>query len=211
MSLMQKKYKKLVKELVYVNSEYEYVKEAVKEAHYEFEKQYREYCAENEVPIDELNNKNKDKLQKVFPKAKQEVDEEGIVKSKNTHSQKEPADKILQKMYRTVATKIHPDKFSTFEQTPEIIEKTEMFKECTTAYNERNWGKFLDICDKLDILPNRYKRVTEIIQIEIDKLNIAITNEKSTFSWRLFECEEDEPCREGIFKNFLFQLFKYKV
>ena len=211
MSLMQKKYKKLIKELVYVNSEYEYVKEVVKEAHYDFEKQYREYCAEKDVPIDDLNSQNEGKLKKVFPKPKQEVDEQGLVKCNNASKNKDPADKILQKMYRTVATKIHPDKFSTFEQTPEILEKTEMFKECTTAYNERNWGKFLDICDKLDILPNRYKKVMEIIQDEINKLNNVINNQKATFSWKLFECEEDKQCRENIFKDFLFQLFKYKA
>ena len=80
MSVMQKKYKSLVKELSFVNSEYEYVVEAVKDAHKDFEAYYRKYCKENEVPIEDINEKNKSKLQKVFPKKKPNVDESGIVK-----------------------------------------------------------------------------------------------------------------------------------
>ena len=211
MSLMHKKYKKLVKELLFVNSEHEYVNAVLKEAHIEFEKQYRQYCAENDVPVDDLNKNNKDMLKEVFPKHKPKVDKEGLVKPDKKHTSKTPADKVLQKMYRAVASKIHPDKFSTFEETPDVLEKIEMFKSATTAYNERKWGKFLDICDKLDILPNRYTKIMDIIQAEINNLNNTIKNKKTTFSWRLYECDENDECKEAIFRNFLFQLFKYEA
>jgi len=210
MSVMQKKYKSLVKELLFVNSEYEYVMEVVKDAHKDFEAYYRKFCVENEVPIEEINEKNKNKLQKVFPKKTQEVDESGLVKIKKKQKP-EKVDKTLQKMYRTVATKIHPDKFSSFEETPEILEKTEMFKEASTAYNDGNWAVFLDICEKLDILPNRYIKVMEIVRAEISDLKKKISHEKATFSWKLYECDEDDKCKKKIISDFLFQLFKYKV
>lgn len=211
MSVIQKRYKKLVKELLFVNSEYEYVKEAVKGSHAEFEKYYQKFCKENNVPIADLNKDNKNKLEKIFPKKKQEVNEEGLIKCNKSNSSPEDVDKTLQKMYRKIATKIHPDKFSPLEQTPEILKKSEMFKEATSAYNERKWGNFLDICDKLDILPNRYTKVMEIIREEISNLNKKITMEKATFSWRLYECEEDTSCKDKVIKNFLFQLFKYQI
>jgi hypothetical protein len=207
---MQKKYKSLVKELSFVNSEYEYVMEVVKDAHKDFETYYRRYCAENKVPIEDINEKNKSKLQKVFPKKKPTVDESGIVKI-NKKPKTEKADKTLQKMYRAVAVKIHPDKFSSFEETPEIIEKTEMFKEASTAYNDGNWAIFLDICEKLDILPNRYIKVMEVIREEISELKKKIAHEKATFSWKLYECDDEEKCKKKIVGDFLFQLFKYKV
>ena len=197
--------------MAFVNSEHEYVLDTLKDAHCEFEKYYQRFCAEKGVPINDLNSKNKEKLNKIFPKKEQEVDENGLVKCNNSNSDQEPMDKSLQKMYRAVATKIHPDKFSNIEQTSDVLEKIEMFKEVTSAYNDRKWGKFLDICEKLDILPKRYSKIMKIMRDEIAALNMKIDGHKKTFSWRLFECEEDESCKESIIKNFLSQLFGYQV
>ena len=61
MSLIEKKYKKLVKELLFVYSELEYTSEAAKNAHPDFEAYYQQYCAYNNVPIKELQEKNEAK------------------------------------------------------------------------------------------------------------------------------------------------------
>ena len=41
-------------------------------------------------------------------------------------------------MYKIVAKKLHPDRFANREQTPEVKEKIESFKQVSTAYNKRN-------------------------------------------------------------------------
>ena len=79
MSLVIKRYKKLVKELLYFNSELEYLDEALKEAHTEFEKYYQQFCKDNHIPIDKLNKNNAEKLEKAYPKKEQPTDEEGII------------------------------------------------------------------------------------------------------------------------------------
>ena len=76
MSLVVKRYKKLVKELLFAYSELEYVEEVLKEAHSDFEMYYQDYCKRNSVPLEELNKKNSKKLEKVYPKRKIETDEE---------------------------------------------------------------------------------------------------------------------------------------
>ena len=91
------------------------------DAHREFEIYYQDYCVKNQVPLQELNKSNKEKLKKVFPKKVQEVDEEGIVKSAKSDANAKPVDKSLQKMYRAVAQKIHPDKFAEHKQTAEAM------------------------------------------------------------------------------------------
>ena len=113
-------------------------------------------------------------------------------------------------MYRIVAKKLHPDKFSNQEKTQEIESKIESFKEATSAYDKKNWAKFLDICEKYDILPTRYEKVNALIREEISEVNREINNKKLSFSWRLYECEEDDSCKNKVIKDFLFQLFKYK-
>ena len=74
MSLVVKRYKKLVKELLFAYSELEYVEEVLKEAHTDFEIFYQDYCKRNNVPIDKLNKNNAAKLEKVYPKKERKTD-----------------------------------------------------------------------------------------------------------------------------------------
>ena len=82
MSLVVKRYKKLVKELLFAYSELEYVDEVLKEAHVDFEIFYQDYCKKNNFPIQELNQKNATKLEKVYPKNEIKTNEAGIISTK---------------------------------------------------------------------------------------------------------------------------------
>ena len=108
MSLVVKRYKRLVKELLFAYSELEYVDEVLKEAHRDFEFYYQEFCKKNNVPLAELNQKNSEKLKKVFPKSKPEADKDGIIKFDQDKDSKKES-KIFQRMYRVMAKKLHPD------------------------------------------------------------------------------------------------------
>ena len=210
---MEIRYRKLVKELVFVYTELEYVNEVLKQAHSDFEAHYQQYCKNNDIPISDLNKKHKTRIEKVIPQPKKpEVDEDGVVKPEPLPDPPpNKIQKVFTKMYRMVTRKIHPDKFSNREITPEIEERIEMFKGATTSYNSRNWGKFLDICEKLDILPTRYDGINSIIRDEISNINKDIVSKKKAFSWKIFECDEDESCKDRVIESFLYQLFKYKV
>ena len=210
MSLVVKRYKRLVRKLLFTHSELEHVEEILSEVHREFEIYYKSYCAKYDVPIEELNKKNTKKLEKIYPKKELLTDEEGIIQFE-TEDNPIPTNKVFQRMYRIVAKKLHPDKFSNHELTPEIQGKTEAFKQATNAYNKKNWAIFLDICEKYDILPTRYEKINSLIRDEISNTNKIINHKKLSFSWRLHECEENERCKDKIIKSFLFQLFKYSV
>lgn len=210
MSIVVKRYKKLVKELLFAYSELEYVEEALGEAHSEFEIYYQDFCKKNNVPLEELNNKHASKLEKVYQKKEIKTDAAGIIQYSDEAPSKENH-KLFQRMYRMIAKKLHPDKFSNQEQTPEIIAKIEAFKQATAAYNKNNIAKFLDICEKYDILPTRYEKINSLIREEISQIGREVNNKKLSFSWRLYECEEDEGCKNRVIKDFLFQLFKYRA
>ena len=210
MSLVVKRYKRLVKELLFAYSELEYVDEVLKEAHREFELYYQEFCKKNNVPLAELNQKNSEKLKKAFPENKLKMDKDGIIKLDH-HKDDKKESKIFQRMYRVMAKKLHPDKFSNLELNPEITEKIESFKKATAAYDKKNWASFLDICEKYDILPTRYEKINSLIKDEISEVGKKVNNKKLSFSWRLYECEENSSCKDKVIKDFLFQLFKYKL
>ena len=210
MSLVVKRYKRLVKELLFAHSELEYVDEVLKDAHVEFEIFYQEYCKKNDVPLEKMNKKNAERLEKVYSKKEHKTDESGIIQYEETKCDKENH-KVFQRMYRIVAKKLHPDKFSSQEQTPEVVDKIESFKTATGAYNKKNWAKFLDICEKYDILPTRYEKINSLIRDEISEIGKQVNHKKLSFSWRLFECEDDNICKEKVIKDFLYQLFKYRA
>jgi len=210
MSLVVKRYKKLVKELLFAYSELEYVDEVLKEAHVDFEIFYQDYCKKNNVPIQELNQKNATKLEKVYPKNEIKTNEAGIIQYEESKEEKKNH-KLFQRMYRMIAKRLHPDKFSNQEQTVEVLEKIEAFKQATSAYNKNNWAKFLDICEKYDILPTRYEKINSLIRDEISEIGKEVNNKKLSFSWRLYDCEDDNQCKEKIIKDFLYQLFKYRI
>ena len=62
MSIEQKKYKRLRKELQFVQSELEYVLEVLNEWHLIFEEYYRDYCKRKEIDLDQLNKKFSKKI-----------------------------------------------------------------------------------------------------------------------------------------------------
>ena len=207
MSLIRKKYKKILNELTYINSEHTYVKDILREAHIEFEIYYQAYCKQHGIPVEELNKKHAERLNKVLPK-QQQIDENGLVKTETAEIKKKPVDKTLQKMYRKAAMMTHPDKFSNAESA-EAMEAAETFKLLTAAFNEKNWAEFLDICEKLDILPSTYRKIIEVMNKEIKAVKGKVAKLKKSFSWRLFDCDEDDACKRAVIKDFLAQLFGY--
>ena len=211
MSIAVKRYKKLVKELLFTYSELEYVNEVLKGAHLEFETYYRNYCDDNNVPLDDLNSQNQERLSTIFPKKKVNVDETGIIQYDQVNEEEKQNNKVFHRMYRIIAKKIHPDKFSNIELNDVIMEKINDFKEATSAYDKKNWAKFLDICEKYDILPTRYEKINSLITKEIYDINKLSERQKLTYSWRLYECGDDTECKNNLIKEFLFLVFKYSV
>ena len=46
-----------------------------------------------------------------------------------------------------------------------------MFKAAAGAMGSADWGKLLEVADKLDIKPNKFDGMAEEIDLEIEKIN----------------------------------------
>tara|TARA_R110002012_G_C11432814_1_gene589644 strand:+ start:151 stop:738 length:588 start_codon:yes stop_codon:yes gene_type:complete len=193
MSLKQKKFKKLRKELQYHQSELEYVEEVLKEWHHKFEDYQREYCIENDIDLAALNHDNAPKVEKIMQKGitpkKVHVDFKAIKQ-----------DKQIKRLYKELAKKLHPDAGGDEKE----------FKVLNQALTERNFEKILDICDKHDILVNVDDDLIKLLKKQISATKEKIKKEKSTYSWSLYSCEENEKCKRKVMKNFLRHLFNYQ-
>ena len=176
------------------------IREILKDAHLEFEVFYRRWCAENDVDIAELNKQNQKKVDVIFQKQ-----EEGLAV---VESKKESKKDKHKKVYREIARKIHPDKLETSD--PRFWEYTNAFKDVNRAIDKENWGDLFEVVDRYNIWLTEYDEACEDIQNSIDETKYLIQHEKKSYSWALYECEENDDCKERVVKNFLLQLFGWK-
>jgi len=202
--LNYKKYKKKVRELLFARSELEYQETILKDAHYEFEVYYLRYCAENNIDLSSLKQGNEEKVENIFAKSNSK-------KNELIHKPVEKAQdktKVFNSIYREVAKKIHPDKLSIFLPEDEIREKENMFKSAAGAMTNADWGKLLEVADRLNIKPKTFEGMPEQLDLEIEKVNKIVNLNKTTYSWIWANCE-DEECKERVVLSFLHQLFNY--
>jgi len=204
--LEYKKYKKQVKQLLFVRSELEYQEELLEQTHPEFEKYYRKFCADNRIDLDYLNKNNDKKVEEIFNKSEEKKDK--LIHK--PRKEKSAPSKVFDKIYRSIAKEIHPDKLSPSLSPEEFKEKEDMFKQATGAMNMEDWGNLLEVADWLNIKPRSFEGFEEQITLEIAKINLLIENNKNMYSWQFAKCKTDEQ-RDIIVVKFLFHLFGYVV
>ena len=94
------------------------------------------------------------------------------------------------------------------KQTPDIIEKQEMFKRASEAFDNEKWGQLLEIAEELDIHPQKYEKVNELLREEISDVNKKIAAMEKTFGWHMSQAETDEK-KDKVIISFLKSLFNY--
>ena len=201
-----KKYRKKVKELLFVRSELEYQEELLTETHPVFEAYYRKYCVDERIDLDYLNKKNGENVENIFGDSEEK-------KNKLTHKprkEKKNPTKVFDKIYRAIAKEIHPDRLPKTLTPDDALEKEELFKKASGAMNKEDWGQLLEVADWLNIKPRSFDGIEEQISTEIEKSNKLIKNNKHMYSWAFAQCETDEE-RNEIVKRFLFHLFGFIV
>ena len=193
MSIEQKKFKRLRKELQFLQSELEYVNEVLQDWHQKFEKYQREYCENKNIDLAKLNEKNKKKVNQIIPQPVKE--ETGLVKYDNSMQKNG-----FKKLYKQIARKLHPDLGG---------DKNE-FQEVQEAMQDKNFEKILDICDKHDIVIEIDKQMIKLLEEQIKDTKAKISKEKSTYSWSLYSCDENQNCKDNVIKKFLKHFFGYQ-
>tara|TARA_R100001510_G_scaffold53405_1_gene54973 strand:- start:21 stop:635 length:615 start_codon:yes stop_codon:yes gene_type:complete len=198
------KFKKLLNEYRSLKFELEFIEDVLSEYHLVFEETYRRYCAEKDIDLQELHEKNKERVEKIFPDNKLQKSESSTEPTQVTKSTQEKHKSI----YRELAKKLHPD--SLPEGDERYDEFKTAFQRATQAHNDGAWGDLFDLVERYGVNLRNYGSICNSLIKHIEQIKLQIDNQKKTFSWALYECEGTEDCEEQVIKNFLMTVFRFR-
>lgn len=199
------KFLKLLNEYRSLNYELEYIQEVLREGHQEFEVYYRQWCAENNVDLNELNKRNQRKVDMIFIEEKSHKMKEDIAVKEFKEERKE--EKNFKDIFKSVARKLHPDTLR--EDDPRKEEYEEAFKKAVGANEDGRWGDLFDVVEHYKIPLKDYKDPIKCLEFDIEKIKRKIDKEKGTYSWLLHEAETEQQ-KENVVKKFLNHLFGWR-
>ena len=199
--IKNKRYKKHIMELKFLRSELSYQEEVLSIAHQDFEIWYRQWCQDNGINLEELNEKHETRVSKILSQPKfsdLKNDEQGLLV---LSQEKKEEKKKFHHLFKQVAKATHPDKH----------EGTMLdFKAASAAYQGGDWAMLLQIAEEYNIVPQDLGEVLPVMKEEAERLRKTIENNKAMYSWKFQECET-EQCKENLVKNFLKHLFKVEL
>ena len=200
--IKRKRYKKHIMEIEFLRAELAYQEEVLTTAHQDFEIWHREWCLNNNINLDELNQKHKTQVSKILPQPNfpdLKHDEEGILVLNNEANQEEK--KSFSKLYKQIAIATHPDKHQGTALD---------FKAASSAYEMGDWSLLIQIAEKYNIFPDDFQELIPLLEEEAINIKNNIKKNKTMYSWKFQECETEE-CKENLIKNFLKHLFNLEL
>lgn len=197
--------KRLLKELDFIEMDYEYRSELVSDADSDFINHINEFLSKNLDLKDIYDKKVTDRIEKTINQAKTKVVEEipidvedDTVLEDNQNfydiisNEKSPE---VKRVYREIVKLTHPDKVSEKKLNDYYIKSTEL-------YNNNDKIGLYKVCDDLSIDYEIDENDTEIIEDKINTLKRKINFLESTFTWKWFNTK-DEKVKEKILLDFI--------
>ena len=184
---------RLIKELDYVKSDFNYKSELLQEADSDFIKSvdsflnthpqlkqvFNEKLLERQVPKEPVVNPIMDQIfEDIFEEA-------SITDTKDTEIIEEVKDTKLRSLYRSIAKSTHPDKIKA-----------------TSAYDNNNILPILAICDRLRIPYEVTEEETSLIKSEIKNLKSRVSFLETTFTWQWYN-QTDVNIREQVILSYI--------
>lgn len=190
--------KRLLKELDFIETDYEYRSEIVSEADSEFMDSINQFLSKNPELKDLYDKKVTDRIEKTINNIKKNEQQEEFINEEQSKeddvmiNEKSPE---VKKVYREIVKLTHPDKIKDKRLNDYYIKSTDL-------YNDNDKIGLYKICDELGIEYQIDENDTEIIEDKINTLKRKINFLESTFTWKWFNTK-DEKSRERILLDFI--------
>lgn len=200
--------KKLLKELEFTESDFEYRNLAVSEADSLFINSINDFLGQHPELKKIYDDKITEKINKTIEKIqKKSNDETENSENKNVQDdissieeeQKNDEDKAnisqIKKLYREIVKLTHPDKVKSNKHN-------ELYIKSSKYYESGNKIGIYSICNELDIEYEIEEDDVILISEQISSLKNKINFIESTFAWQWYNCE-DEMLKSQILLNFI--------
>ena len=221
------KWKRALNEIKFKHSELELIKEICRTHGVEFHMFMEEYCEQNGINLNKLNQeksvreaKAKEQFQAI-QEEQQKVHEGKMVISENHFTENAPpVDELFveekdhdemrrafKDLFKKLALNLHPDRAAGLTAEEREV-RLSMFKDAKQALDNGDYFLLLEMSEKFNIrMPKNYKQQTRWMKARIKQLNQQIQAEKHTYNYVFSECETIDE-KEKIVKNFLRQIFQ---
>ena len=194
--LHQLEARKLLKELDYVKSDFEYKNEIVFEADSAFLESLNNFLEKN-ITLKEIFEKNTN--HKIDDMIRERSSKNTSPESVEISIVDKAANENIRKIYRSVAKKTHPDKISDARLNDIYIMAREM-------YESNDVMGIYSICDQLGIPYEMSVEDLTTLKDRILMMKDRVAFMESTFSWKWHHSED-----EGERSRMLFEYVKSKI
>ena len=208
--LKQLEVKKLLKELDFIESDFDYKNEIVFEADSNFIKSVNDLLEKHPMlkeVIDKKNNKRVDSLfsdiiKEALDKDNEISEEEELVEefiNEEVISEINPREVKMKKLYRDIAKLTHPDKI--------VSEKlNDLYLKSTKFYKNSDITGIYYICDELGITYEIDDTDNEMITGKINNLKNRISFMESTLTWRWYHSDSEKEKEQIVLSYIKMQL-----
>ena len=208
--LKQLEVKKLLKELDFIESDFNYKNEIVFEADSEFIKSVNDLLEKHPMlkeVIDKKNNKRVDSvfsdiIKEALDKDSEILEEAELVEefiNEEVINEVDPREVKMKKLYRDIAKLTHPDKI--------VSEKlNDLYLKSTRFYKNSDITGIYYICDELGITYEIDDEDNEMIIGKINSLKNRISFMESTLTWRWFHSESEKEKEQIVLSYIKMQL-----
>ncbi len=230
------KWRKLTGKLRHLYDELEIVQDMSTAAGGDFQQYYEEFCTKNDIDLAELNSQHAERIKKLYPEESKEENQQeytgstaitvaeteeepeaatpkteaSVIDPEFTHTDDREMHEIFSKLFKKLATVLHPDKLANSDYTEE--QKTEfesMFTSAKTALEEKRYFILIDYAERLNVpTPRNYKQQMKWMKKELETVRGSIAKVTRTYNYSFAEAEDDEQ-RDKLIKKFMQQVFGY--
>jgi hypothetical protein len=180
------KLKKLLKELDYVESDFELRNEIVGDADAEFIKSINSLLLEHPELKEIYDAKITEKLNKSIKKSENKESLEDFINEKDEEidlKERELTNE-LRKIYREIVKITHPD-------IVKVKKLNDLYIKATNFYDERNKIGLYQVCNDIGLKCELTEKDTDIIEDNITSFKKKIVFLESTFTWKWYNAEDD--------------------
>jgi hypothetical protein len=207
--LKQLEVKKLLKELDFIESDFNYKNEIVFEADSEFIKSVNDLLEKHPMLKEVIDKKNNKRVDSVFSDIiKESLDkdneilEEELVEefiNEEVVIEIDPREVKMKKLYRDIAKLTHPDKI--------VSEKlNDLYLKSTKFYKNSDITGIYYICDELGITYEIDDKDNEMITNKINNLKNRISFMESTLTWRWYHSDSEKEKEQIVLSYIKMQL-----